>query len=210
MSRATSRGGRPAPFYEDARAPVQRPVRRAGELSTAEPNPSGHSGVLPSVALALTDEDLSHFLRGPYASILRAVALVTGDVAAAQDAVHEAIARAWERRREIEHLDRWVVTTALNLARSRHRKLRRESQGPVPERAAAGGSEELSVDFQRVLARLPRRQREVVILHYVLDMSVSDVAAALGLSEGGTKHALFRARESLANALVLDAPEVDQ
>ena len=185
------------------------PRHGGANLHPAEANPKGRSGVLRSVGLALTDEDLSQFLGGPYASIVRAVALVTGDVAAAEDAVHEAIARAWERRREIQHLDRWVVTTALNLARSRHRKMRRETQGPIPERAAAGGTEELSVDFRRTLARLPRRQREVVILHYLLDMSVSDVAAALGLSEGGTKHALYRARESLASALVLDTPEVD-
>lgn len=156
----------------------------------------------------MDDDELSRFLSGPYRSILRAVVLVTGDVPSAQDAVHEAIARAWERRRDIQSLDRWVVTTALNLARSRHRKLRREAFAPIPDRAGAA-IDEVAVDFERAIAALPSRQREVVVLHYLLDLPVAEVALVLGLSEGGAKHALFRARASLAPALV-ETPEVER
>ena len=159
----------------------------------------------------MTDEELRGFLAGPYRRIVDAVRLVTGSRAAAEDAVHEALARAWERRGRIDHLDRWVVTVALNVARSRWRKLRREvyvadgtavgpPAGPTDPVAAA-------VDIERALQQIPRRQREVAVLHYVLDLRIADIAELLGLSEGGVKHALHSARRSLAKALAYDEEE---
>ncbi|MGH9212442.1 MAG: RNA polymerase sigma factor [Acidimicrobiales bacterium] len=112
--------------------------------------------------------------------------LVTGSHAAAEDAVHEALARAWERRDHVDQLDRWVVTTALNLARSRWRKLRREVHDSDHERSIPP-VDPVSVDVDRALRGLPRRQREVVVLHYLLDMPVAEIAEHLGLSEGGVK-----------------------
>lgn len=47
------------------------------------------------------------------------------------------------------------------------------------------------------LAALPRRQREVAVLHYYLDLSVADVARSLQVSEGTVKTCLHRARASL-------------
>lgn len=92
---------------------------------------------------------------------------------------------------------------ALNLARNRWRKLRREAGDRVVEEAVepAGGE---TVDLQAALRALPPRQREAAVLHYLLDLPVADVAEVLGLSPGGVKHALFRARRSLAAALAID------
>jgi RNA polymerase sigma factor (sigma-70 family) len=61
-----------------------------------------------------------------------------------------------------------------------------------------------SVDLQRAVAELPRRQAQVIALRYGLDMSISDIAHALGISEGGTKASLSKARRNLARALLLD------
>jgi DNA-directed RNA polymerase specialized sigma24 family protein len=50
-----------------------------------------------------------------------AVALVTGSRPAAEDAVQEALVRAWERTRKgeaIDSLGAWVATVALNVSRS--------------------------------------------------------------------------------------------
>jgi RNA polymerase sigma-70 factor (ECF subfamily) len=158
--------------------------------------------------VALTDDDeMAQFLAGPYASIVRAVALITQSGPAAEDAVHEAIARALERRRSIENLDRWIVTTALNLARSRRRKLTREVTSTDIAEIAGEQDVAVSLDIRRALADLPARQREVAVLHYLLDWSVADVALSLGLSEGGTKHALYRARASLAAAITPEHQE---
>jgi RNA polymerase sigma-70 factor (ECF subfamily) len=161
------------------------------------------------VGARLTDDDLRSFYDTHYGRVLGVVTLVTGSRAAAEDVVHEAVARAWERGDRLEHLERWVLTVALNLARNRWRKIRREVGGRAVERAVpAQEAEAEAVDLRRALRDLPGRQREVVVLYYLLDLPVAEVAELLGLSAGGVKHALFRARRSLAGALAVVDQEV--
>lgn len=165
------------------------------------------SGVLQDVRLDLANIQLRGFFSSDYQRVLGAVTLLTGSRPAAEDAVHEALARAWERSLKtehdsIEHLDRWVLTVALNVARSRWRKLRRETlQRDVAAIPEAYANDSMSMDLRQAIRDLPDRQREVIVLHYVIDMSVEEVADLLGLSPGGVKHALFRARHSLANVI---------
>jgi RNA polymerase sigma factor (sigma-70 family) len=64
-----------------------------------------------------------------------------------------------------------------------------------------------AVDVERALATLPRRQREVVVLRYYLQLDTRDVAAALEINEGTVKSTLFRARAALADALGIDETE---
>lgn len=159
------------------------------------------------VGVRLTDDDLRSFYDTHYGRVLGVVTLVTGSRAAAEDVVHEAVARAWERGDRIERLERWVLTVALNLARNRWRKIRREVGGHAVDRPLPAEDGQ-AVDLQRALRDLPGRQREVVVLHYLLDLPVAEVAELLGLSAGGVKHALFRARRSLAGALAVVDQEV--
>jgi RNA polymerase sigma-70 factor (ECF subfamily) len=152
------------------------------------------------------EDELEAFFQNSYPRVLGVVSLVTGSRPVAEDAVHEALARAWEHRRPIDHPERWVLTVALNLARNRWRKVRREVAMASAAESDAGAPDPrpLSADLRRALAALPVRQREVVVLHYLLDLPVAEVAALLGLSAGGVKHALFRARASLARALTTE------
>ena len=133
------------------------------------------------------------------------IALVAGSRPAAEDAVQEALARAWERSLRGEPIDRleaWVTTVAMNLARSRLRRMRSEWRArgrleatpattPGPERA----------DLRRALEAPPRRQREVTVLHYYLDLDVAEVARSLGVSTGAVKASLHFARRALARSL---------
>ena len=48
---------------------------------------------------------------------------------------------------------------------------------------------------------LPRRQAQVVALHYVSDMSVVEIAAILGCKEGSVSASLFKARQHLLKSL---------
>ena len=153
------------------------------------------------MAKGLSEEEFSSFFAAHYASIVAVVSLVTGSRSDAEDLVNEALARAWERSGEVRELNRWVLTVALNGARNRWRKLRREVLRNEVDDVAAAAQDPLSVDLRRALLDLPARQREVVVLHYVLDLSVADIAGLLGMSAGGVKHALFRARRSLAPVL---------
>ncbi len=176
------------------------------------PRPRGNrghgSGVLGSVEGDTVDEvELREFLRERYPGLVGAVALVTGDAASAEDAVQEAIVRAWERTErgeQIVALDRWVAAVALNLSRSRLRRLRVERLAR-PRLVAAPPTQPSGdrVDIARALAGLPRRQREVAVLRYVLDLSTEEIARQMRTSEGTVKSQLFKARAHLAEALSL-------
>jgi len=152
--------------------------------------------------------ELRTFLRERYPRLVAAVALVTGDLTFAEDAVQEAIVRAWERSErgdEIAALDRWVATVALNLTRSRLRRLRVDRLAS-PKLAASPRLEGPSgdrVDVARALAALPRRQREVAVLRYYLDLSTAEIATEMHTSEGTVKSQLSKARAHLADALAL-------
>ncbi len=145
---------------------------------------------------------------------MAALTLVSGSRAGAEDAVQEALARAWERSERGERLaspSAWVIVVATNLARSTWRRRRAEARARDrlgdPSAAGAAQADQTDIDVRRALDRLPRRQREVVVLHYYLGLPVADVAAAAGVSEGTVKTSLHRARRSLAAALGEVEPE---
>jgi RNA polymerase sigma-70 factor (ECF subfamily) len=58
-----------------------------------------------------------------------------------------------------------------------------------------------SLDLERAIASLPRRQRLAVELHYVLDLDVRECAAVMSCSEGTVKSTLHDARIRLRGVL---------
>jgi RNA polymerase sigma-70 factor (ECF subfamily) len=64
------------------------------------------------------------------------------------------------------------------------------------------------LEVARALSALPRRQREVAVLRYLLEMSTDEVASALGIGEGTVKSSLARARAHLVDALSMHDDEV--
>lgn len=120
----------------------------------------------------------------------------------AEDATQEAFARAferWGRLRGEPWVVGWVVTTALNVLRL---AARRTGQSAREEAEPSGEPDvEAALDLWRAIADLPRRQAEAVILHYLLDMPVADVAAAMGCRDGTAKTHLDRARRRLVRVL---------
>ena len=69
----------------------------------------------------------------------------------------------------------------------------------VPPGVIPDGDEVL--DVRAAVASLPGAQRAAVVLRYMHDLSVSEVARTLGCSEGTAKTHLFRARKALAARL---------
>ncbi len=56
-------------------------------------------------------------------------------------------------------------------------------------------------EFKDTLAGLPLKQRTAATLYYLADLSISEIAAVMGISEGSVNQHLFRAREALREAL---------
>jgi RNA polymerase sigma-70 factor (sigma-E family) len=139
---------------------------------------------------------------------LSAARRVLGDGPAAEDVAAEALARAyshWPRVSGLAHREAWVARVAVNLAIDQVRRRRSFVDLVVDAR-----DDEAAVDRLLVLAavgRLPRRQREVVVLSYLSDASERDVAEQLGISAGTVKSHLHRALNALRANLGADPEE---
>ena len=150
------------------------------------------------------DGRFAELYEAEFAAVYRACYALCGDRQLAEDAAQEAFARAlerWRRLRERSWAAGWVATTALNVVR---RTLRRRMAEPRPEPGAGqAGTDEADdrLDLIRSIRALPVRQQEAVVLHYVADLSVDDVAEAMGVETGTVKAHLARARVALARTL---------
>lgn len=151
------------------------------------------------------------FYRSEYHSVVGLVYAVTHSRTACEDIAQEAFLRAhrkWSDVSGYEAPGAWVRTVALNLARSRLRRLAAETRalgrliGLTP--VAMPEVEPTSDPFWAAVADLPRRQREVVALHYVDDMAVADIARLLGIAESSVKNSLAQARARLARTLEVE------
>ncbi len=133
---------------------------------------------------------------------------VLGDRGDAEDVAQEALARAhlrWSRLRE--RPEGWIVTVATNLSIDRHRRRRRLSSLVQEPLVLVDIHQSERIDLARALRRLPRRQREVVVLRYLADWSESDVAAALGISAGAVKSHASRGLTTLRHHLDASRPQ---
>jgi RNA polymerase sigma-70 factor (ECF subfamily) len=152
------------------------------------------------------------FLEEEYPRVVAAVAMISDSRPAAEDAVCEALARAWERSERgerIESVAAWVTAVAMNLSRSRWRRLMAERRARERwERRSAEPDSDRSVDLERAMGRLSQRQRQAVVLHYYLGYEVRDVAFLLGIAEGTAKSTLHRAREALGRVLRVKEDDV--
>jgi RNA polymerase sigma-70 factor, ECF subfamily len=101
----------------------------------------------------------------------------------------------WARLRNEHWSEGWVMTTAMNLCRRSFRQgVRMRQQRPSMTVAAPTT---VAVDVVTAMRLLPPRQRVAVVLHYLTDMSVPDVARAMDVSEGTVKAHLAQARQRL-------------
>lgn len=137
--------------------------------------------------------------------IYRALAVTLGNDDLAREAVDEAMTRAYAHWRRVRGLDNpagWVFRVGFNWATSWWRKVRRE-QGVLTEerhpRTAA--TDPAGLAAREALARLPLRQRAVIVCRVLLDLSTAETADTLGISEGTVKSRLSRGLSALRNVL---------
>ena len=148
----------------------------------------------------------------PHLPVMRRVAAREVGSAGADDVVQEALIRAW-RRRETFDPERgtprtWLLAIVLDRARRQARlasrwSLRVIDDEPEPDGKPAPGLTGIAqrLDLEAAIRRLARRQRQVIVLHYLADLSVEEIALVLDISAGSVKTHLRQARLRLQTRL---------
>ncbi len=140
-----------------------------------------------------------------------------GSLAEAEDVVQEAFVRAAVHHRTFAAADNpeaWLRTVAVNVSRSRWRRevnRRRAQHRRVVERddivAELPGLGGDRIDLVAALRRLPRDQREALVLHHLVDLPVEEVASTVAANVNTVKARLRRGRQALAVLLDNDDRE---
>lgn len=155
-------------------------------------------------------EDFEEFYQANYRRLVAILFAVLGDRQEAEDAVQEAFARAyarWPRLSGYDLPETWVRRVALRLAIDAGRGLRRRIGATtrlVATRHPAVAEPADALPFTplgRALMKLPMREREVLVLHYVADMSVEQISVDRGLPTGTVKDRLATGRRRLEREL---------
>ena len=151
-------------------------------------------------------------------ALLRTAWMLTGDRAAAEDLLQNALARTWPHWARVAdgHPDAYVRKVMIRADASR-RARRWNDEAPTPPERLHVLEGSVSDDAARVddrlvlehaLRGLPTRQRQAVVLRYFDDLSVETVAAVMGCSVGTVKSQSAKGLAKLREAL--DAVQPDR
>lgn len=151
-------------------------------------------------------EEFDEFYLGSLRRVSGYVYALTGDRAETEDLVQEAYSRAWQNwERACRHADpeAWVRTVAYRLRVSRWRRV---TAGVRALRRHGGPGEvpEVSVDYVAIITALraiPFQQRRAVVLHYLVGLSMQEIARETDVAVGTVKSRVARGREALAGLL---------
>jgi RNA polymerase sigma-70 factor (ECF subfamily) len=131
----------------------------------------------------------------------------------AEDAVQEALVRAWQQLpslRDPDRFDAWLYRLVVNACADQGRLLRRRSiqVRPLPLEASTSDDTGAVADreqLERGFERLRPEQRAVLVLHYYSGFSAAEIARLLGIPEGTARSRLHYATEAMRAALQADA-----
>ncbi|MDI2132038.1 SigE family RNA polymerase sigma factor [Yinghuangia seranimata] len=134
------------------------------------------------------------FVQARWARLVRIAYLLTGDHAEAEDLAQTALIKvyaAWRRVQSSDSPDAYVrrILVNANAGRFRKKRVTQVLGMGIPDVQVADSTR--TVDQRdallRALARLPARQRAVVVLRYWEDLPETEVARTLGCSVGTVK-----------------------
>ena len=133
----------------------------------------------------------------------------------AEDAVQEALVRAWKSLpslRDPDRFDAWLYRLLVNACTEQGRQLRRwqNQVRPLPVEPSIADDTGAVADrdqLDRGFDRLKPEQRAVVVLHYYSGFSAAEIAPMLGVPAGTVRSRLHYATQAMRAALQADARE---
>ncbi|GAA4618404.1 SigE family RNA polymerase sigma factor [Actinoallomurus liliacearum] len=149
-------------------------------------------------------DEFRDFVAARRPTLLRAALLLTADRTEAEDLLQAALAKtylAWDRIKDRAALDGYVRRAMVNINISwwRRRRLEEYPTDEMPDTPVADHTDrsELRDALDRLLDRLPARQRAYIVLRYFDDLTEAEIAEALGVSVGTVKSTVSRAMAKL-------------
>jgi RNA polymerase sigma-70 factor (ECF subfamily) len=155
-------------------------------------------------------EPFERFYQREFRSVVGLAYALSGSRAASEDLAQEAFIAAhrnWDKVGAYEKPEAWVRRVVSNLSVSRFRKRTTEMKALT---RLAGFRNETSVlpalpseaeEFWATVRKLPKRQAQVIALHYLDDLPVTEIAEILECSPNTVKVHLHKGRKKLADRL---------
>ena len=161
--------------------------------------------------VAELNETIAGLYRAHRLSLLRLASFLVEDRAVAEELVQDAFAalcQRWSSLAAPSAAPAYLRSTVVNGARSAHRRqgivrrnLRAAAPGTTPPADFAVLLAEEHREVVTALRRLPRRQREVLVLRYWANLDEAGIAETLGVSRGTVKSTVSRALDALETTL---------
>lgn len=137
---------------------------------------------------------------------------LAGSLTEAEDVVQEAFTKAWQHWDKVSGYadpEAWVRTVAFHIQVSRWRKTRNRFRAHR-RHGVPGDEPALNPDYVAIvtaLRKIAAGQRQAIVLHYLVGLSVEEIAGESGVAVGTVKARLSRGRQALATHLSDLAPE---
>jgi RNA polymerase sigma-70 factor (ECF subfamily) len=157
-------------------------------------------------------------VRAALPRLLGAARLILRDPDRAQDAVQEALVLAWKHVRALRDPEAWDAWLHRLTVRACYKAARRESRRNVVELHVLPDQEPATTfdvsmaiaerdQLGREIGRLALDQRTVMVLHFYLDLPLTEAAEILDIPVGTAKSRLHRGLETLRVALASEPGE---
>ena len=130
-----------------------------------------------------------------------------------EDAVQDALIKAWEKRskrdtlRDLKQFRPWMARILTNRCRDMLRKRKRWSFYPLEEDTSQVEMPEIETPILEAIKKLKPEQRLVMTLYYVDGYSIQEITEALGIPSGTVKTRMRNARKHLSRILLIEWEE---
>ncbi len=153
------------------------------------------------MATAADEQEMRRLMDAYGDALLGACCLLLRDYQQAQDVVQETFIKAWKQGGLIRETERaWLLRVAVNRCRDVQRKpwMRLiDRRFPVDEMSIPVQTRFPESDLLKHVYRLPRSEREVIVMHYFSDMPPETIARMLRISRATVYRRLNRGRKRL-------------
>jgi len=191
---------------------MSREAAGPDSIGLAASNPgTAPAPMAPDENVSAAAQSVTDLFREHHIELVHLAQLMVGDLATAEDIVQdvfERLHRRWHGLREPSRGLAYARSSVLNSCRSQHRRaavvrkyapqLALSRDGTSPDAASAIGDRG---ELAAALRRLPRRQREVLVLRYYADLTVAEVAETLRIAPSAVRAWNSRGLAALARAL---------